>query len=230
VIKTPGFLPTIWGKRYNAVNFSYGGNNTLTSGMFPIYHSFLERVLTPPRLRHSLGVMHVMEELADVYGLDREKAQEAGLLHDAGKDLTSEQQVQLIKEGGIEIHYPEETDYTLYMHGPVGAYFVRKELGVSDTLILDAIAMHTFCGSGMHWDDPLVWCLRFSDLLEPNRNWSSVSWLRQEVPNLRVLAYSGQMAKAARLQTGMLIEWFDTVGYPVHPHMRRAYREFSFSD
>lgn len=201
----------------------------MTPDMFPVYFSFLERVLTPPRLKHSLGVMQVMEELAVVYGLDMEKARAAGLLHDAGKDLTSEQQAYLIKEGGIEVRYPEELDYVLYLHGPVGAYFVRKELGVSDTLILDAIAMHTYYGEGAHWDDPLVWCLRFSDILEPNRNWSAVSWLRQGEPLLRELAYSGRMADAASLQTGVIIEWFDTVGYPVHPHMRRAHIEFSLS-
>ena len=43
----------------------------------------LEAALTPARLRHSLGVMQVMGELASVYGLDREQAMTAGLLHDA---------------------------------------------------------------------------------------------------------------------------------------------------
>jgi putative nucleotidyltransferase with HDIG domain len=62
---------------------------------------FLKTVLTPKRLEHSLVVMQVMGELAEVYGLDVEKAQTIGILHDAGKDLPSKVQGQLITEGNI---------------------------------------------------------------------------------------------------------------------------------
>ena len=57
------------------------------------YLPFLELNLTPARLRHSIGVMHVMTELAEIYSLDLAQAQTAGLLHDAAKDLEPEQQL-----------------------------------------------------------------------------------------------------------------------------------------
>jgi predicted HD superfamily hydrolase involved in NAD metabolism len=190
------------------------------------YTAFLEQVLTPPRLQHSLGVAQVMGELVEVYHLDQEQASTAGLLHDAAKDLSPEQQAQLIAESGIELTYEEERDYNLYLHGPVGAYFVGRELGITDELVLDAITMHTYCGEGKNWDDPLVWCLRFADLLEPARDWSRVRWLREGEPKLRKLVYTGRMAEAACLQTGMVIEWFDSAGMPVHPNMRRAHAAF----
>lgn len=82
-------------------------------------------------------------------------------------------------------------------------------------------AVHTYCGQGPHWGHPLVWCLRFSDLLEPNRDWREIPWLRRAAPRLRQLAYGGQLLEAAHLQTSTLIEWFDTVQKPVHPHMRQ---------
>lgn len=195
--------------------------------MFPSYRSFLEQILTPPRLKHTLGVVQVMEDLAERYGFDREKARLAGLLHDAGKDLSPEQQKNLIEEGNISLLYPEERNYNLYLHGPVGAYFVRKEFGVDDGLILDAIAMHTYCGRGENWNDPLVWCLRFSDLLEPNRDWRQVRWMHESVPGLRQLAYNGRIWEAALLQTTTLIDWFDAEGMPVHPHMRQARQELA---
>jgi HD superfamily phosphohydrolase YqeK len=56
------------------------------------YFPQLEASLTPARLRHSLGVMQVMGELAPVYELNREQAMIAGLLHDAAKDFSPEQQ------------------------------------------------------------------------------------------------------------------------------------------
>jgi putative nucleotidyltransferase with HDIG domain len=62
------------------------------------YLSFLERVLTPKRFQHSIGVMQVMEELAKVYSLDRDKAVLAGLLHDAAKDLAPARQTALVEE------------------------------------------------------------------------------------------------------------------------------------
>ena len=61
------------------------------------YRPFLEQVLTPMRLRHSLGVMQVMGELAGVYGLDRDTALAAGLLHDAAKDLDEACYMALVK-------------------------------------------------------------------------------------------------------------------------------------
>ena len=45
-------------------------NQTLTARYTP----FLEQVLTPSRLQHSLGVMQVMQELTPIYALDPEKA------------------------------------------------------------------------------------------------------------------------------------------------------------
>ena len=188
---------------------------------------FLERVLTPKRLEHSLGVMQVMRELAEVYALDLEASLAAGLLHDAAKDLTPSHQLELIAEGNIEIHDASEWDYVLYLHGPVGAYFVYRELGVTDPLILDAIKMHTYYGHGANLNAPIVWCLRFSDLLEPNRDWQNVSWLSKGIGRLREAVYAGRMQEAAFLQTGWLIQWFEADGKPVHPNMRRVYQELS---
>ena len=191
------------------------------------YRSFLEQVLTPHRLQHSLGVMQVMGELAEIYALDREQALVAGLLHDAGKDLSPARQAQIVGEAGIEIHYPCDRDYLLYLHGPAGAYLVRKELGISDALILDGISMHTYYGDGANFTAPLLWCLRFSDILEPNRNWSKVRWLRAGAERLRETVYAGRIAEGAFLETGWLIQWFRAAGFPVHPNMRRVYRELS---
>ena len=51
------------------------------------HRTYLEQNLTSSRLRHSLGVMQVMSDLAEIYMLDSQQAQLTGLLHDAAKDL-----------------------------------------------------------------------------------------------------------------------------------------------
>ncbi len=191
------------------------------------YHSFLERVLTPQRLEHSLSVMEVMGELADVYALDRDQALTAGLLHDAAKDLTPDQQAEIVAEAKIEICDASEQDYLHYLHGPVGAHFVQRELGITDPLILDAIATHTYYGNSPNFHAPLCWCVRFSDILEPTRNWNNVQWLKNGFARFRDVVYAGRLKEAALLETGWLIRWFEGVGVPIHPNMKRVYGELA---
>jgi len=184
------------------------------------YIRFLEKVLTPSRLAHSLGVMQVMGELAEIYQLDQDKALTAGILHDAGKDLSLEKQNELIKAGNIQISHECETNYVLYLHGPVGSFFVQKELGIHDELILDAIAGHTYFGNSPYFEHPLSWCLRFSDILEPTRNWEQEKIIWNCAKRLRKLVYAGQMKEAIFLQIGCLLKWYEEKGMPIHPRMR----------
>jgi HD superfamily phosphohydrolase YqeK len=51
---------------------------------------YLTQPLTPTRLQHSQGVMRVMADLLDIFGLEHEQALTAGLLHDTAKDLNQE--------------------------------------------------------------------------------------------------------------------------------------------
>jgi predicted HD superfamily hydrolase involved in NAD metabolism len=189
------------------------------------YLPFLEKVLTPRRLEHSLGAMEVMGELSEIYGLEKEKAQIIGILHDAGKDLPEEKIKELMEAGNIQINHECEMNYVLYLHGPVGAYFVQKELGITDELILDAIKTHTFCGTSKYFDDPMVWCLRFSDLLEPSRDFGQEQIIIERIKRIREFVYSGRMKEGAFLQTGFLIIFFAEKEMPIHPTIRRIHHE-----
>ena len=194
------------------------------------YTPFLEQVLTPSRLQHSLGVMQVMQELTPIYALDPEKALMLGLLHDAAKDLAPEQVQQIVAEAGIQISEPAEQNYNLYLHGPVGAYFIYKGLGITDEIILDAIRVHTYYGKiGPAFNSPLAWCMRFSDILEPNRNWDNVCAMREGAPRLRELVYNGQLIEGAFVHLDMIIKMFEETGMPVHSNMRLIREEFSLS-
>lgn len=191
------------------------------------YLRFIEKVNTPRRLQHSLGVMQVMGELAQVYALDVELAETIGILHDAAKDISPELIGQLIQEGQIQTQYDCENDYVYYLHGPVGAYFVHRELGITDQLILGAIYTHTFCGDGEYFNHPLAWCLHFADILEPSRSWHRWPWLQTAVESLRAMVYGGRMDESAYLQTSMLLKWFPELGIPVHPHIRQVNQELA---
>jgi predicted HD superfamily hydrolase involved in NAD metabolism len=189
------------------------------------YFRFVEQVETPKRLSHSLGVMQVMGELANVYTLDVEKAQTIGLLHDAAKDIPLAWQKQLIAEGHIVTHYECDHNYLFYLHAPVGSYLVQKELGLSDPVILDAITTHSFYGDGQNFNHPLSWCMRFSDMLEPGRDWSRWKWFQNGVKNLQKIVYNGQMKESIPLYCEILIRWYSERSWPVHPNMRKARQE-----
>jgi HD superfamily phosphohydrolase YqeK len=163
--------------------------------------------------------MQVMGDLAEIYQLDPAQARTAGILHDAGKDLSVEEQNELIKAGNIQISYECETNYVLYLHGPVSSFFVQKELGMRDELILGAITAHTYFGDGPYFHHPLSWCLRFSDILEPTRNWQQEKIILNCAQRLRELVYAGRMKEGAFLQTGCLLKWFEEKGMPIHPRM-----------
>ena len=189
---------------------------------------FLEQVLTPSRLQHSIGVMQVMGELAEIYALDKEKALTAGLLHDAAKDLSAAQVEAILVESPIEFRDPCEHDYVLYLHGPVGATYVRKELGMTDPDILGAIYRHTWVGVIDTFESPLVWCLRFSDILEPNRRWDDPARkIREGVPRLREAVFAGRLEEAASLQANMVIQFFEETGKPIHPNYYRVLRDLA---
>lgn len=200
----------------------------MTQELFDVYTAFLAQVLTPARLRHSTGAMQVMGELAGVYQLDRRTAMAIGLLHDAAKDFTPDQQAAMVAESGVTIRYPSEHNYNLYLHGPVSAYFVQKALGITDPLILEAIYRHTWVGEEDGFDCRYVWAMRFADILEPYRNWDDHAHIiREAVPALRAAAYSGRLEEAACRQIEMITRFFEETGLPVHPNYSLARQALS---
>ncbi len=183
------------------------------------YLPFLKQRLSPERLSHSLGVMRKMGELAEIYSLDMTQARTAGLLHDAAKDLTVQDQLTLAAEAKIEFTHPCERR-PIYLHAPVGAYLVAKELGITDLLILDGIATHSYSGPETAFNRPFSWCLRMADLLTPVQEWKGMKRLGHMV-------YAGKLTEVALLQCGWLIEYLSELDIPVHPTLLKSFRTLS---
>ena len=137
------------------------------------------------------------------------------MLHDAARDLEAAELMALAAEGRVDLRYPCER-HSLYLHGPVSAYLVSRDLGLADRLILDAIATHSFCGDGDDLDLPFRWCLRFADLLAPVKEW-------QGMKKLKTTAYGGQMKEAALLQCHWQIEYLHDLCVPVHPNLVKTH-------
>lgn len=136
-------------------------------------NSILEKMLTPKRLKHTLGVAKAAKALAIKYGADVDKAVKAALLHDICKCYDSNELDGKIIEYGLPNKYLGKPKLS---HSKVGAEFAKRELGINDLEILDAIRFHTTGRENMTKIEEIIY---LSDMIEENRQYKGVERLRE---------------------------------------------------
>ncbi len=126
------------------------------------------------RWKHTLGVVETAIKLAERFGGDVRKAELAALLHDYAKAWPIARMERIIREECL----PQELlDYDKELwHAHVGAWAVRKEHGIDDEEVLDAIRYHTSGRERMTQLDKIV-CL--ADYMEPGRDFPGVDRIRK---------------------------------------------------
>lgn len=137
----------------------------------------LKGVLSPKRFKHSVGVMETAIRLASLYGVDKKKAELAGLLHDCAREMEVEEIMQICRQNSIEVDYVCEIQPKL-LHGPVGSIVAREEYGIEDEEILSAIYCHTTGRKNMSALDKIIF---LADYIEPGRDFSGVEKIREAV-------------------------------------------------
>lgn len=138
------------------------------------YVGIIKNKLSPSRAEHSLRVAAVAMELAERQEINREQAYLAALFHDYAKDMPPRQLLSLGRENNLITCQAEELQPDL-LHGPVGAFLCKKELGIRDEEILQAIKYHT---TGRAQMTPLEIIIYLADLIEPGRKYKGVNELR----------------------------------------------------
>ncbi len=118
--------------------------------------------LSPKRFRHTVGVVRSAAMLAERYGIDPAKARLAAYLHDCAKEDTE----GLARKYGLAVDGMSAP----IRHAPVGATYARRAYGVEDEEVLQAIALHTVCGSGMTELDKAIY---LADKIEPGRAYAA---------------------------------------------------------
>jgi predicted HD superfamily hydrolase involved in NAD metabolism len=131
--------------------------------------------ITKHRYEHTLGVMETAIELANKYGADKKKAETAAILHDYCKFWPEDKMREIIETTpGIPKDLLEH-DKELW-HAHVGAEVVRRDLGIDDEEVLNAIRYHTSGRENMTLLEKVV-CL--ADYIEPGRQFPGVEELRE---------------------------------------------------
>lgn len=130
--------------------------------------------LTEHRYIHTIGVMETSITLAQKYGADVKKAEIAAIFHDYAKFRPKDEMRQIVKNEGL----PQ--DLLLYgsevLHAPVGSVLVKKEVGIHDVEILNAIYHHTTGNNNMTTLEKVIF---LADYIEPNRQFPGVDEVRE---------------------------------------------------
>ena len=105
------------------------------------YKEWLKANLDEERYEHSLGVAECAEELAERFGLDKEKAYLCGLIHDCAKCFSNDELKNSICNCN-DLCDGDLINPKTY-HAPAGALLARQELGICDDEILSATRWHT---------------------------------------------------------------------------------------
>ncbi len=135
-----------------------------TSKNFEEINKWLREKLNDERYFHSLGTMKCAVELAQMFNLDVQKAQTAGLLHDCAKCFSNEELVSIINSKIPNVEKSELLNYKT-LHAPVSAYIAKEVFGVNDEEILSAIRWHTLGRCEMSDFEKIVF---LADKIEPN--------------------------------------------------------------
>ena len=127
----------------------------------------LQSSLSIERYIHTLGVAEEAEKMAKRYGGDElvKKAVYAGLLHDCAKDYPADMKRRFCKEYHIPVDDIMKKQIDL-VHPFLGAEVAKREYGVEDEEILEAIKWHTTAKADMSVLDKIIF---IADYIEPNR-------------------------------------------------------------
>ncbi len=124
----------------------------------------LEKELDKERFFHTQGVKDEAISLAKRYGVNENKAELAGLLHDCAKCWKQEKLKQFILDNIKDIDKDELNNYKT-LHAPVGAVLAKEKFEVDDNEIISAIRWHTLGRVNMTLLEKIVF---LADKIEKN--------------------------------------------------------------
>lgn len=164
------------------------------------------------RYEHTLGVAYTAACLAFIYDEDPLRAELAGVLHDCAKCYSGEELISLCGKAGINLSQ-EEIDSPQVIHAKYGSFIAKKEYGITDQGILDAICFHTTGRPDMTVLEKIIFT---ADYIEP---------LRSGLPDLdelRKLAFSDLDECVFRILS-QSVDYLSEKGAGIVPDTLKAY-------
>ncbi|MBT1576714.1 bis(5'-nucleosyl)-tetraphosphatase (symmetrical) YqeK ['Elaeagnus angustifolia' witches'-broom phytoplasma] len=126
----------------------------------------------PLRLEHTIRVYRTATKMARHYNKPLLPIQIAALFHDYAKNDTLEQQKPYLTQANIQKYSKTPAIF----HALSAANILKKEFGITNVTILNAIKKHVWGDKKMNYCDKIV---LLSDKLEPQRNFSQIKYFQK---------------------------------------------------
>ncbi len=140
------------------------------------FKEILKNRLTEKRYIHSLNVAESAKMLAKLYGCDEAIAYTAGLIHDCCKDTPAGLQLSYMLENGVELS-EYEIDVAKLYHSICGSVFVKKEFGIENQDIINAVRYHTTGRKNMSLLEKIIF---IADFISDERDYNGVEIMREK--------------------------------------------------
>jgi predicted HD superfamily hydrolase involved in NAD metabolism len=128
--------------------------------------AYLNENLSQERYNHSIRTsVKCVVDCASL-GLDIEKGQIAGMVHDIAREKDDKTLLELTKRDGLKI-YPWEKKHPAILHGRAGAQLLKEEFAIEDEELLEAVRWHTTGDPEM---GDLAKVVYIADYSEPGRS------------------------------------------------------------
>ena len=156
----------------------------------------------PKRLNHILGVAKMAKKLAKIYGVDEEKAEIAGLMHDYIKYESLDEMKLLINEE--DLHDCSICNVLYHSYASANMY---KKFGGDDLDVYNAIRNHVFGRLNMSKLEEIV---LISDYTEETREY-------KDCIKCREILFEKGIYEAIYYSTEKTIKFVLDRGYQLHP-------------
>lgn len=133
---------------------------------------YIRTHLKQSRYEHTLRVRDEAIRLAKRFGADPAKAETAAIYHDMAKNLPQEEMNACVRAFGLEEKYLDAPNLA---HSKVAAGMMRRDFGINDPELLNAVSSHTTGRAGMGLLEKIVF---LADAIEPGREYPSVDAIR----------------------------------------------------
>ena len=165
-----------------------------------------------------MGVEGLAVTLAHQWNVDAEGVLLAALLHDYAKSESKQWLQDMLRECQDYPATAEDLEHPELWHGLVAAEIAKKQFGITDHPLRQAVAYHT---TGTADYNPIGLCLYVADTLEPSRRFPTVEQHRRDILDLPMYQAAHRTAQlklglvqmknqAVHSHTIHMIQWLDS--------------------
>lgn len=133
----------------------------------------LKQNLSSKRLEHTYAVAEEAKKLAHIYGEDCCKAELAALFHDMFRSMSGDVLNMYIRQLGLPDSLKDRPNLS---HGKIAAEIMKRDFGIEDQDIINAVSFHTTGRAGMSKLEKIVF---LADAIEPGRKYPTVDETRK---------------------------------------------------